>query len=84
VRKADSLATFPFLESQPSGALIACPGLYRDSFTLFVRYYLCLYRNRYFPIEIKAVRLKTGVNIYERLGADISCVKMHAVQMWLC
>jgi len=84
VRKAESLATFPFWEPQPPGALIACPDLYRDSFTLFVRYYLCLCRNRFFLIEIKAMRLKTGVNIYERLGADISCVEMHAVQMLLC
>jgi hypothetical protein len=30
------------------------------------------------------MRLKTGVNIYERLGTDIGCVNMHSVQMWLC
>ena len=30
------------------------------------------------------MRLKTGVNIYECVGTAISCVKMHAVQMWLC
>jgi len=81
VLRADNLDTYTFWELQPPGALIAWPGLCRDSCTLFVRYYLCPCRNRYFLIEIKAVRLKTGVNIYERVGTDSICVKMHAVQM---